>query len=196
MRNLPRVAIAAAAILAASMVPAAAAADDTNPLSLTLYGGPATNQIFTDVIAGRFHWSGGLVAIAGDRRLAYLGWGWTLVAEGQLQQFTFGHNYNSVALGLGLEFHHFPWNDALPTAISFFTGPSYSANPPQAYPRSQWGSKKNLLNYVGLELAVTLPEEKHWDVVIRIYHRSGMWGVYTLDPDEVSSVGLGLRYRL
>jgi hypothetical protein len=169
---------------------------EAGPWSITLYGGPATGKIFTDFIAGRYTWDSGMVAVAADRRLAYLGWGVNLVGEVQFQQFAFGHTYPSFAVGIGGEFHDFPWREKVPTSLSIFTGPSYSIDPPLNYPRAQWGSRKALLNYVGLELAVELPQTKHWDAVFRLYHRSGMWGIYTLDADEVTVIGGGIRLRL
>jgi hypothetical protein len=55
---------------------------------------------------------------------------------------------------------------------------------------------KRFLNYVGIELAVPIPyHERHWDAVVRIYHRSGAWGVYSLNVDEGSMIGLGIRAK-
>ncbi|HUO90122.1 MAG TPA: hypothetical protein VMU08_13165 [Rhizomicrobium sp.] len=169
---------------------------EAGPWSITLYGGPATHTIFTDFLAGRYTWDSGMIALAADRRIAHVGWGIDLVAEGQIQQFAFGHGYTSLALGIGGEFHGFPWKDRVPTTVSIFAGPTYSFGPPQIYPSDEFGSRKSLLNYVSLEVAVGLPQTRHWDVVFRIYHRSGMWGIYTLDPDEVTVIGGGIRLRL
>jgi len=166
------------------------------PWSITVYGGPATGTIFTEVLAGRFKWDSGMIGIAADRRLAYLGWGFNLVGEVQLQEYSFGHTYPSAALGLGFEFHHFPWERQVPTAFSVFTGPTYSIDPPLNYPPAALGSRKALLNYVSAEIAVALPETRQWDAVFRIYHRSGAWGIYTIDADEVTVLGVGLRVRL
>jgi hypothetical protein len=181
------------AILFAVGMPACAQAD---PWSITLYGGPATGKIFTQVIAGRFTWDSGMVAVAADRRLARLGWGFNLVGEFQYQQYSFGHTYPSIALGLGLEFHDFPWERQVPTSFSVFVGPTYSYDPPLNYPRSEWGSRKSLLNYIAVEVAVPVPGLRNLDLVMRGYHRSGVWGIYTLDADEVTSIGGGIRWRL
>ena len=172
--------------------------------SLTLYGGPATYTIFTETIDGKARFSSGMVAIALDRRLAYLGWGWNLVGEAQFQQFAArdskdfiegSGNYSAISLGIGVEYHHFPWERSLPTAVSVFVGPSYSFNPPLAYARAAWGSRKALLNYVGIEFAFAIPPRHDLDAVFRIYHRSGVWGIYTNDAQEASAIGVGLRYR-
>jgi hypothetical protein len=163
--------------------------------SVSLYAGPSTNYIFTEVVAGRFHWADTMIGAAVDRKLAYLGWGWSLKGEGQITQHFFGHTYNTVALGLGLEFDQFPWSESLPTSFALYTGPSYTTNAPEQYPRSEWGSKKALLNYVSVELAFAIPNAPHWDVEVRTFHRSGAWGIYTLDADENTMVGIGIRRR-
>jgi len=165
------------------------------PWSVTLYGGPATYVISSEVIQGNFNVNAGVIGVAADRRLAYLGWGWNLVGEGQFQVFAGKHSYPSVSLGLGLEFHDFPWEQRLPTALSVFMGPSYSVDPYQYYATNLWGSRKSLLNYVSIEVAVALPDSHRWDVALRTYHRSGAWGFYTLDADEATVIGAGVRYR-
>ena len=182
-------------VLMLALGPADIAHAATNPWSLTLYGGPVTDTIFTQVVAGKFKLFGGMIGVAANRRLAYLGWGWNLAGEAQLQVFSFGNDYAAVALGVGVEYHQFPWDRYLPTSFSFYIGPSYSMDPPLAYPRAQWGSRKALLNYVALELAFALPQSRHWDTAFRIYHRSGAWGLFTLDADEATVVGAGIRYR-
>jgi hypothetical protein len=174
------------------------------PWSMTVYGGPTTYTIFTDTLNGKSQFNSAMVGLAVDRHVAYLGWGWHLMAEGQLQQFAAFRskdfiegtgNYAAVSLGLGIEYHSFPWKRELPTSLSFYIGPSYSFGPPLQYPREQWGSRKALLNYLGIELAVTLPQQHNLDAVFRLFHRSGVWGIYTNDVQEATTLGVGLRYR-
>lgn len=177
---------------------------EATPWSVTLYGGPVTYTIFTETIKGEARFNSGMLAIAVDRRLAYLGWGWNLVGEAQFQQFAArdskdffegSGNYSAISLGIGVEYHHFPWERTLPTAVSVFMGPSYSFNPPLAYRRIDWGSRKALLNYLGIEFAFAIPPRRDLDAVFRIYHRSGVWGIFTNDAQEASAIGVGLRYR-
>jgi len=179
-------------------------ASAAEPWSVTLYGGPVTYTIFTQTLDGKARFNSGMVAVALDRRLAYLGWGWNLVGEAQYHQFFArdsrdflegSGNYSAVSLGLGVEYHRFPWERRLPTSLSVFLGPTYAFNPPLAYPRAAWGSRKSLENYLGIEIAVTIPEQRNLDAVFRLYHRSGVWGLYTNDVQEASVLGLGLRYR-
>ncbi|MEI9889086.1 MAG: hypothetical protein WDN08_21795 [Rhizomicrobium sp.] len=191
-------------LLALTLAMLSGGAASASPWSVTVFGGPVTYTIFTETLHGEARFNSGMIGIAVDRRLAYLGWGWNLIGEAQVQQFAArdskdfyegSGNYTSIALGLGVEYHHFPWDRSLPTAVSVFMGPSYAFNPPLTYRRDQWGSRKNLLNYLGIEFAFALVPRRNLDAVVRVYHRSGVWGIYTNDANEASSIGVGLRYR-
>lgn len=181
--------------------PCAAHADSgfpyTGPWSATLYAGPGTDHNFTQIlgkpiIADGHNYGSGftvnnvMLGLAVDRRLVRLGWGFSFAAEGQLTAYSFGHPYGTGALGLGLQF-----NDLPGATISAFTGPSLAVNPPGP-PRFHG---KALLNYIGLEFAIRIPHSPGWDIVTRVYHRSGVWGIYSLDLDESTMVGVGLRKR-
>jgi hypothetical protein len=52
-----------------------------------------------------------------------------------------------------------------------------------------------LLNYVSVELAIGIPSAPGWDIDLRTFHRSGAWGIYTLDADESTMIGIGVRRR-
>lgn len=136
-----------------------------------------------------------MIALAVDRRLFRLGWGFSVGAEGQITQHFGEHTYNTFALGLGFRFNDFPWSDRLPTSIAVYSGPSYAINPPiELYVPTR--RQHPFLNYLSLEIAVALPHhERHWDGVLRIYHRSGAWGVYSINADEGSMIGLGIRAK-
>ena len=166
------------------------------PWSATLYGGPTTQRVFTQIVGdGQFNVSGGLVGLAVDRRLVRLGWGISVGAEGQITQDFGEHTFNTFALGLGLRFDEFPWSDSVPMSIGIYSGPSYATDPPaELYVPNR--RQIPFLNYFGLEVAVAIPHhERLWDAVMRIYHRSGAWGLYSINADEGSMIGVGLRAR-
>ncbi len=188
------------AALIASLLLATACSADDGPWSATLYAGPATNKFATHLLFnGGYDADGMIIAIAPDVRLAKLGWGLTLEAEGQFDQFTFGHDYQTFALGIGLRFHDFPWRDRWPSSVALYTGPSYATNPPATgigfheavvgFERTHW------LNYLGFEYAMALSKTSKWDASFRIFHRSGVFGVYSQGADEGTAIGLGVRRR-
>ncbi|HEY0104888.1 MAG TPA: hypothetical protein VGB91_02300 [Rhizomicrobium sp.] len=177
----------------------AACAEPTNgPWSVTLYIGPATTKYFGAVFtSGRMQPSSAMVGLAGDARLLYLGAGISLGAEGEITQYAFGHSNTTFSFGLGFQANApFGLNH---TRFSIYDGPSYALDPPYTsigyhgivYP--SW--RKKMENYVTLEYAVALSSDSNWDGVIRMFHRSGAWGLYTNSDDDGLSFGLGLKYR-
>lgn len=177
---------------------AAQAAPENLPWSVTVYFGPSTTKFFGAVFtSGRFEATGAMVGIAADGRLLYLGQGISLAAEAEVTQYGFGHPDTTLAFGLGFQANApFGLKD---TRLSVYDGPSYATDPPYTsigyhsivYP----AARVNLLNYVTLEYAVALSHESNWDGVIRLYHRSGAWGLYSDHDDDGISVGLGVKYR-
>lgn len=158
--------------------------------SATLYAGVGTDRNITDILDSGFSVQNTMVGFSLDRRLFNLGGGVAVGAEGQLTQYTLGHNYETASLGIGLEFSRFPWRRR--TTLSIYSGPSYAINP---VTRAKHFKGKALLNYLGMELAVGLSRNSKWDGVVRVYHRSGMWGIYSLDYDESTVLGIGIRRR-
>lgn len=188
-----------AALLSAILVVTVCRADDGS-WSATLYAGAATNKFATHIFsAGGFEPDGAMMGVAPDVKLATPGWGFTLEAEGQLTQYVLGHDYQTVALGIGLRFHNFPWSDRLATSLAIYTGPSYATNPPAegiGFENTPVGfERKHLLNYVSIEYAMAVSRASPWDICFRAYHRSGAFGVYSHGADEGTTLGLGVRRR-
>lgn len=156
--------------------------------SVSLYGGPTTDTITTQIVTGHLHIIGGMAGFAIDRHLAYLGSGFSLAAEAQATQYFTHDSYQTVSLGIGISYNRFPWTT--PTTLSVYLGPSYAFDPPPIA-----GSQHALLNYVSAEFAMQLPQTENWDAVWRLYHRSGAWGLYARNVDQGTMMGLGLRYR-
>jgi hypothetical protein len=48
---------------------------------------------------------------------------------------------------------------------------------------------------VSAEFAIQIPHTDNWDAVLRLYHRSGAWGLYAVQVDQGTMVGAGLRIR-
>lgn len=187
--------LAGIALLAAFAAPPAWAGDGRTGWSATLYGGIASNSRASDIVSGQGRIDGGLVGFVVDKDLLNLGWDIHLGAEAQVTQYFAGDAYSVGSLGLGLRFDRFPWNN---TSLAIYSGPSYALDPPRV-PDYKYGPSyrmRKFLNYIGIEFAVAIPHhEQHWDVVARIYHRSGVWGVYSINVDEGSVIGVGIRAR-
>ena len=177
------------AFLGAQTVKATAA---DSPWSATLYAGPATNRWVTQVLATDFVTNGAMIGLAVDRRIISLGSGISFGAEAQWSQFSFGVDYGAASLGIGLRFDDISLIKHLPMTFAVYSGPSYATNSPRILPYG--GYMPRFVNYVGAELGITIPKTR-WDIVFRVFHRSGAWGLYSTSADEGSMFGLGLRRR-
>lgn len=186
------------ALFAVPPASGALAAPSNGPWSVTFYVGPSTTKFFGAVVqSGRFQANGVMFGLAGDGRLLYLGQGISLAAEAQVTQYAFGHVNTTFAFGLGFQANN-PFG-LTHTRFSVYDGPSYATDPPYTsigYRSIVYPSQRdNFLNYISLEYAVSLSSESNWDGVVRLYHRSGAWGVYSDGDDDGLAVGLGLKYR-
>jgi hypothetical protein len=183
------------------LVSPANADDDArnDPWSVTLYAGPATTKyVGAIVVSGfNFHPTAAAGGVDLSRRLIYLGGDLWIGADGQAVEYWFGHHDTNYATGLG-----FIVDDPFGiqgTRFSIYDGPSWDTDP--AYTSIGYkekvfaASRVRFLNYVSINYAVSLPHTRKWDVVFQIFHRSGMWGVYSVADDESTVVGFGIRYR-
>lgn len=187
------------AVLIAATSDSAMAQSPANGWSATVFFGPTTTKFVSEIILdGDFASSGSAAGLGVVRRIVYLGLGFRLAAEAQLIQGISGRADTTLSLGLGVEFTAFPWQARWPTSFSFFTGPSYSFDPPSlggTEGHEPWFQRRPFLNYVGLELAAALNPTSKWDGVLRAFHRSGVFGLYSENADEGTFVGAGVRRR-
>lgn len=187
--------LAGIVLFASAAAPAALAGDGNTGWSATLYGGPVSYDRVSDIFSGRGRLNGAMFGLAIDKDLIDLGWDVSFGAEAQVTEYAFDQSYPTAAFGIGFRLHHFPWDS---TSLAVYSGPSYALDQPHI-PDYTYGPSykfKKFLNYTGVEFAWAIPgHARHWDAVMRIYHRSGAWGVYTNNVDEGSMFGFGLRAR-
>ena len=183
------------------LVPLPARADDRDlgsPTSITLYAGPATTKFFGAVFQSfNMHPTAAMAGAAVDHRLIYLGAGIWLGAEATGGEYWFGHHDTAYGVGLGFQINDpFGFRHA---SFSFYDGPSWDTDPPHlalGYDNKVFPEERaRFLNYISIEEAIALSRSGNWDGVIRWYHRSGMFGVYSRDDDGGMAIGLGVRYR-
>lgn len=94
-----------------------------------------------------------------------------------------------------LRWANFPWNRYIATTIAVGEGISYVTQAPLVETENASnGETQNILNYLMLEITFALPKHPQWQLVARIHHRSGVFGLYNAENAGSSAVGLGVRY--
>lgn len=86
-----------------------------------------------------------------------------------------------------------PWNDYVNTSLAIGEGISYATSVP-AIERNYSDRTKRLLNYLMLEATFGIPSYPRLQLVARIHHRSGAFGLYHADNSGSNVLGLGIRY--
>lgn len=88
---------------------------------------------------------------------------------------------------------NWPWNHYLMTSLAVGEGISYASSVP-AVEKKDNNNTKRLLNYLMLEATFAAPAYPRLQLVARIHHRSGAFGLYGANNTGSNVVGLGLRY--
>ena len=108
----------------------------------------------------------------------------------------FGDNNSAEAYAaLGLRWRQFPWNDFLTTSFAVYPiGPSYVANLSPAEV-SKDGRSAHWLNYFSIELTFAAPSTPQFEVLFRLHHRSGVFGLIEGSTNGADFLSVGARYR-
>jgi hypothetical protein len=196
---------AAAAMLLASAAVADEISDrdrrSTEPQywSASVWIGPNARKFVGAIVQDGFNMqSRGLIAgLTLNRKLICLYEDIYVGGEIQINQTFVDHDDTIFSGTLGLQFENLFGFER--TSFSVFTGPSYDLNP--AYQvivydhRVSTTYRKKFLNLVSAEFASGLPFAENWDWTFRLYHRSGVFGLYSEGDDDGLAVGLGLKYH-
>ncbi len=84
---------------------------------------------------------------------------------------------------LVLRWMKFPWNDLLRTSAAFGNGLSVANKIPVVEDAGEPDTGTNeLLYFIVLEFEMARPNWDHWSLVLRVHHRSGVYGTF----DDVS----------
>ncbi|HVV68120.1 MAG TPA: hypothetical protein VHE99_03660 [Gammaproteobacteria bacterium] len=94
---------------------------------------------------------------------------------------------------------HFPWDKYITTTFGLGEGISFDSKVPAIESNSDdqntTDSPQKVLNYLMLEATFALPDHPHWELVARVHHRSGVFGLYKAENSGSTAIGLGIRYR-
>lgn len=94
---------------------------------------------------------------------------------------------------LAFRWANLPWNHYVNTSLAIGEGISYTTSVP-SIERRYSDNTKRLLNYLMLEASFAPPSYPRLQLIARIHHRSGAYGLYHADNSGSNDIGLGLRY--
>lgn len=86
-----------------------------------------------------------------------------------------------------------PWNYYINTSFAIGEGISYASSYPSLEKKTNVNTKR-LLNYLMLEATFASPYYPRVQVVARIHHRSGAFGLYRAGNTGSNVIGVGVRY--
>ena len=132
-----------------------------------------------------YHWYQKLAAYAGAQFSIAMNFTYLMDPERDILQF---NPY------FDIRWSHFPWQRYLLTSFAAGEGVSYSSDVPTV---EKVNTSTNFLNYLMFQITVALPKYPQWELFYRIYHRSGVYGLfYPWNGHAVGSnaFGFGVRY--
>ena len=200
----------AAAILIAAPAPAAAAdwwvfdgaawrwaeAGKEPVHSLALFGGEGTERNFSDTLKKLFDFEGSsdrVVAVTAGRRIAWFRRQFSIDAELMYARHYGRETYDEVGMAAYVRWHDFPWNDHLVTSFAVGLGPSYTTIYPQLEVQDNEDDRSKLLNQFNLELTLALPQYPTTSALVRLQHRSGIFGAINGVWDASNFLTIGLK---
>lgn len=187
--------------LAATPVPEntldVAIADERERLwNVMLFGGQLASGSLEDVL--RFNTDfedASFVGVAVGREIYSNDW-FSIEIEGGAGQL-FGDSRGAQVWGAGYaRWHRFPWNNVLRTTIAASVGVNYSARDIRFERQSAAPDDAHkLLHYFSPEVTLALPEHEQTELVLRVHHRSSVYGLFGCRNCGSNTPTVGIRHR-
>lgn len=118
-------------------------------------------------------------------------WEW----EGQVAQHFGDQTHQEFNALVVLRWKRFPWNERVRTTAALGEGLSWATEVPPLEIASQGNQgATDLLNYLLMELTFGLPNSERWDFVLRVHHRSGIFGTFDGVSGGSNVLAVGLKY--
>jgi len=160
---------------------------------LTVYGGAHWQDRLRDLFLfqATFPDDMQIAAIALGKELwKYKDW-IGLEAEGQIAKHFGDMDHWEFNALLILRWHPFPWDKYIDTSFAVGDGISYATEIPVIEKKPEAGRTMNYLMY---ELTFGLPELPEWAFVIRVHHRSSIFGLIDSDYGASNFLCGGIKY--
>ncbi len=183
------------ALLALIVMPLRAVAGDH---ALTLYAGKYSDDrlgavLVSKPIAFEDAW---FAAAALSRAFAFRSPAHQWEIEGQAGKHFRGQTHWEINVLAIYRWQRFPWQHLLRTTIAIGDGLSYATRVPLLEEASDTnvGATK-LLNYVLVEFTFAPPQVTDWSLVVRVHHRSGVYGLFNDVEGGSNVIAAGIKWR-
>lgn len=122
--------------------------------------------------------------------------GWSIDVEAGIGG-VFGQGESNDAVqywtGAFLRYSAFPWNEIIKTSIAANIGLSYSTKQLATERRGRENRTKRLLHYLGPEITLASPKRPDTELVLRLHHRSPVFGLFGCRRCSSNILAAGLR---
>lgn len=113
--------------------------------------------------------------------------------EGQVGKYVGDQDHWEFNLPIiGWRWHRFPWDDRVSASLAWGIGPSYATESPPIEEETNDSSSRWLVYWFAE--ATVGPAQADWAILLRLHHRSDMFGLVAEDGGSNAVCG-GLRYR-
>jgi len=178
-------------------IPASAAAfeDTDRPWAATVWAGWGTDGEIEDLpgITSNFEdtWIAGLsLAREFARTGEHFTWEFEAIA---VRHFGWQRHWEG-DLAVGLRWDGFSWPAELHSSVAIATGVSYASRMP-AMEKAVNSDTMKWLQFMAVEIDFARPERPDRALVLRLHHRSSVWGLYGTEHGGSNFYALGLRKR-
>lgn len=142
--------------------------------------------------AGHSH----LTALAYAHRLGAGSGPMTWEIEGQVAKHSGRQSHLETNLLIAARWNRLPWDAYVNTSAALGWGLSYAHEIPDLEPRADRDEQStHLLSYLLVELDFSAPTVPQWGLVLRLHHRSGVFGTFGGVRGGSNFLGAGLRYQ-
>ncbi len=114
--------------------------------------------------------------------------------EGQFVKHQGVEKYKEYTAAIFIRLVDLSWDNVIDMSFALGEGLSYTTVIPQ-FEAANHERATRLLNFLAFETTFAHPENKNWEVVIRIHHRSGVFGLFNGVRGASNAWALGLRYK-
>lgn len=160
-----------------------------NRFSMAIYGGYLTSQVFSELYSGPNELvNTKMVALSVSRELFSVGHALGVNALAPLKlevegiaalhmgQWPESQTFSEFAGSFNLRWHRFPWNRHVVTTMGIGEGFSYASEKPK-FEEELITNTAHFLNYVMFDVTVAHPDLPELALLLRLHHRSGIFGL-------------------